>query len=59
MPAKSKKQQTAARIARSIQKGEQAPKPGTASAEMAKTMTGKEVREFARKQLPKSHGGRR
>lgn len=55
MPAESEKQKIAARIALQIKKGKQKPKAGTASAQMAKSMTGKELREFANLQLPKSH----
>lgn len=55
MPAKSEKQATAARIALQVKKGKQKPKPGRASAQMAKSMTGKDLREFANLQLPKSH----
>jgi hypothetical protein len=46
MPAKSDKQQTAARIAHAIKKGKVKPKPGTASAEMAKDMTDKKIKHF-------------
>jgi len=40
MPAKSDKQQTAAGIAHAIKKGKVKPKPGTASAQMARVLTG-------------------
>jgi hypothetical protein len=46
MPAKSDKQQTAARIAHAIKKGKVKPKPGTASAEMAKGMSDKKIKHF-------------
>lgn len=47
MPAQSKKQAIAARIARGIQKGEVKPKAGTASAEMAK-MPAKSLKHFTK-----------
>jgi Protein of unknwon function (DUF3008) len=46
MPAKSDKQQTAARIAHAIKKGKVKPKPGTASAQMAKGMSDKKIKHF-------------
>src|ERR1700751_2700201 len=46
MPAKSDKQQTAARIAHAIKKGKVKPKKGTASAEMAKGMSDKQIKHF-------------
>jgi Protein of unknwon function (DUF3008) len=49
MPGKSKTQRQAAGIAHAIQKGEVAPQKGTASAEMAKSMTMKQTKEFAQK----------
>ena len=49
MPAKSSAQQKAAGIALAIKRGEAKAKPGTASAEMAKSMTAKQAREFATK----------
>ncbi len=49
MPAKSKKQQQAMGVALAIKRGEQKPKKGTASAEMAKSMTEKQLRDFAKK----------
>ncbi len=51
----TKKQETAARVALQIKKGKQKPKAGTASAQMARSMTGKDLRDFANLQLPKSH----
>jgi hypothetical protein len=49
MPGKSKAQRQAAGIAHAIQKGEVKPQKGTPSAEMAKSMTMKETKEFAQK----------
>lgn len=46
MPAKSDKQQTAARIAHAIKKGKVKPKKGTASAQMAKGMSDKQIKHF-------------
>lgn len=46
MPAKSDKQQTAARIAHAIKKGKVKPKAGTASAQMAKGMSDKKIKHF-------------
>jgi hypothetical protein len=46
MPAKSDKQQTAARIAHAIKKGKVKPKAGTASAQMAKGMSDKQIKHF-------------
>jgi len=46
MPAKSDKQQTAARIAHAIKKGKVKPKAGTASATMAKGMSDKQIKHF-------------
>jgi hypothetical protein len=46
MPAKSEKQQTAARIAHAIKKGKVKPKKGTASAQMAKGMSDKQIKHF-------------
>lgn len=50
MPAKTEKQRKAAGAALAIKRGEQKPKKGKASAEMAKGMTKKELREFAKKE---------
>jgi Protein of unknwon function (DUF3008) len=49
MPGKSKAQRQAAGIAHAIQKGEVKPQKGKPSAEMAKSMTMKETKEFAQK----------
>ena len=49
MPAVSAKQQKAAGIALAVKRGHAKAKPGTASAEMAKSMTAKQAREFATK----------
>ena len=49
MPAQSSKQQKAAGIALAIKRGEAKAKPGTPSAEMAKSMTQKQAKEFATK----------
>jgi hypothetical protein len=46
MPAKSEKQQVAARIAHAIKKGKVKPKKGTASAQMAKGMSDKQIKHF-------------
>jgi hypothetical protein len=46
MPAKSEKQQVAARIAHAIKKGKVKPKKGTASAAMAKGMSDKQIKHF-------------
>lgn len=46
MPATSDKQQTAARIAHAIKKGKVKPKKGTASAQMAKGMSDKQIKHF-------------
>src|ERR1700751_2238658 len=46
MPAKSDKQQTAARIAHAIKKGKVKPKKGTASTQMAKGMSDKQIKHF-------------
>src|ERR1700741_4897009 len=46
MPAKSDKQQTAARIAHAIKKGKVKPKAGSASAQMAKGMSDKQIKHF-------------
>ena len=46
MPAKSDKQQIAARIAHAIKKGKVKPKAGTASAQMAKGMSDKQIKHF-------------
>lgn len=56
MPAKSQNQQEAMGIAHAIQEGKVAPKPGTPSADIAKTMKPADVKEFAstpRAGLPK------
>jgi hypothetical protein len=47
MPAVSEKQQEAMGIAHAIQKGEMKAKPGTPSAEIAKSMMPSDVTEFA------------
>lgn len=55
MPAKSENQQEAMGIAHAIQEGKVKSKPGTPSAEIAKTMKPADVKEFAstpRKELP-------
>jgi len=55
-PAVSKSQQTVMGMAHAIQKGEMKPKPGTPSAEIAKSMKPSDVTDFAstpRKGLPK------
>jgi len=64
MPAKSKDQATAAKIALQIKKGKQKAKSGTASAQMAKNMTKKQLRDFTKKESLKlvddvmvEHGG--
>ena len=49
MPAKSAKQQKAAQIAQGVKKGEVAAKPGSASAEMAKSMSTKELKKFSKR----------
>jgi len=49
MPGQSKAQRQAAGIALAIKRGEQKPVPGTPSAEMAKSMTHKQVKEFTKK----------
>jgi len=49
MPGVSKAQRQAAGIAHAIQKGEVKAKPGTPSAEMAKSMTKKQTKEFSQK----------
>jgi hypothetical protein len=48
MPAKSEKQQTAARIALAIKKGKVKPKAGTASAQMAKGMSKEKIKHFTK-----------
>jgi hypothetical protein len=48
MPAESKKQQQAAGIALAVKRGEQKAKPGSPSAEMAKSMSEKQLKEFAK-----------
>lgn len=53
MPAKSEKQRKAMGAALTIKRGKAKPKPGTASAEMAKSMTKKQLREFASKPIQK------
>lgn len=55
MPAQSEKQKKAAQIAIAVKKGKVKAKKGSASAGMAKSMTYKELREFANLQLPESH----
>lgn len=47
MPAESKKQRRAAGMATAIQEGKMQPKPGTPSAEMAKSMKPSDLQEFA------------
>ena len=47
MPAQSAKQQKAAGIALAVKRGEAKAKPGSPSAQMAKSMTEKQTREFA------------
>lgn len=47
MPAKSKKQRKTAGMARAIQEGKMKPKPGTPSAEMAKSMKPADLKEYA------------
>ena len=49
MPATSKAQRQAAGIALAIKRGEAKAKPGTPSAEMAKSMMQKQAKEFATK----------
>lgn len=55
VPAESKKQQMVAGMAEAIKEGKMKPKPGTPSAEMAKSMKPADLQEFAstpRKGLP-------
>lgn len=47
MPAVSVKQRQAMAIAEKIKAGEMQAKPGSPSAEMAKSMSGKQLHEFA------------
>jgi hypothetical protein len=47
MPAVSKKQQKTMGMAHAIQKGEMKAKPGTPSAEIAKSMEPSDVKHFA------------
>ena len=47
MPAPSKAMRRAAAIAEKVKSGKMAAKPGSASAEMAKSMTGMQLHEFA------------
>lgn len=49
MPAKSEKQRKAMGAALAIKRGEANPKRGTASAKMAKSMTEKQLKEYAAK----------
>jgi hypothetical protein len=46
MPAKSKEQAIAARIAKAVQSGKVKAKPGSASASMAKSMSHKQLGHF-------------
>jgi Protein of unknwon function (DUF3008) len=55
MPAKSKDQQTAAKIALAVKRGEAKAKPGTASAQMAKGMSASQIKDFTKR----SGGGKR
>ena len=48
MPAKSEKQQTAARIALAVKKGKVKAKPGSASAQMAKGMSKEKIKHFTK-----------
>ena len=47
MPAESKKQRQAAGIAEAVKEGKVKAKPGSASAEMAKSMTHEQLHDFA------------
>lgn len=61
MPARSKDQAIAARIAEGIKKGKVKGKPGTASFEMAKSMSLPTIQEFSGTpvaKLPKKIAGR-
>lgn len=49
MPAKSKEQQTAMRIAKAVKQGKAKAKPGTPSAKLAKTMTTKQLGHYTGK----------
>lgn len=61
MPARSKDQAIAARIAEGIKKGKVKGKPGTASFEMAKSMSLPTIQEFSETpvaKLPRKTGSR-
>jgi hypothetical protein len=47
MPPKSEKQREAAAIAKKVKEGKMAAKPGSASAQMAESMSGEQLHEFA------------
>jgi len=49
MPGKSKAQRQAAGIALAVKRGEQKAKPGSPSAEMAKSMSEKQIKDFTKK----------